>query len=59
MRLYPAWIKNKAEFLSLPVLERALHLAAARVGEIPLMASDLVHALPEAFHRTLAEIPHG
>jgi len=33
MRLYPAWIKNDEEFFSLPVLERALQLAAARVGE--------------------------
>ena len=50
-----------ARALSLGVYLHGLagDLAAARVGEIPLIASDLIHALPEAFHRTLDETAHG
>jgi len=34
-------------------------LAASRVGEAPLIASDLIDAVPEAYGRVLAEWQHG
>lgn len=34
-------------------------LAAGAVGEMPLMATDLVHALPQAFQHVLAELDYG
>jgi len=38
---------------------RAGDLAVRSVGEIPMMASDLVHCLPEALQKTLVEIEHA
>jgi ADP-dependent NAD(P)H-hydrate dehydratase / NAD(P)H-hydrate epimerase len=34
-------------------------IAAARVGEAPLIASDLVDAIPAAYARILAESGHA
>jgi NAD(P)H-hydrate epimerase len=34
-------------------------IAAARVGQAPLIASDLIEAIPEAYARVLAEWEHG
>jgi NAD(P)H-hydrate epimerase len=34
-------------------------LAAARVGEAPLIASDLIASIPQAFQQLLSELNHG
>jgi NAD(P)H-hydrate epimerase len=37
----------------------AADLAASRVGEIPMLATDLVEAMPAAFAQLLGERSHG
>ena len=54
-------IEEWARVLSLGVYLHGLagDLAASRFGEAPLIASDLVEAIPEAYARVLAEWEHG
>jgi NAD(P)H-hydrate repair Nnr-like enzyme with NAD(P)H-hydrate dehydratase domain len=53
--------KNWEHVLGLGVYLHGLagDVAAERVGEAPLIASDLIEALPEAFARLLAEWHDG
>jgi NAD(P)H-hydrate epimerase len=34
-------------------------LAAREIGEIPLMATDLIRAIPRAYSHFIAELAHG
>jgi NAD(P)H-hydrate epimerase len=54
-------IEEWARVLSLGVYLHGLagDIAASRVGEAPLIASDLIEAIPEAYGRVLAEFSHG
>jgi NAD(P)H-hydrate epimerase len=54
-------IEEWARVLSLGVYLHGLagDIAASRVGEAPLIASDLVEAIPEAYARVLAEWRYG
>ena len=54
-------IEEWARVLSLGVYLHGLagDIAASRVGEAPLIASDLIEAIPEAYGRVLAECGHG
>jgi NAD(P)H-hydrate epimerase len=54
-------VEDWARVLSFGVYLHGLagDIAASRVGEAPLIASDLIDAIPEAFARVLAEWEHG
>ena len=54
-------VEDWARVLSLGVYLHGLagDIAASRVGEAPLIASDLVEAIPEAYARVLAEREHA
>jgi NAD(P)H-hydrate epimerase len=54
-------VEDWARVLSLGVYLHGLagDMAASRVGEAPLIASDLVDAIPEAYARVLAESGHA
>lgn len=54
-------VEDWARVLSLGVYLQGLagDIAASRVGEAPLIASDLIDAIPEAYARVLAEWRHG
>ena len=54
-------IEEWARVLSLGVYLHGLagDIAASRVGEAPLIASDLIEAIPEAYGRVVAEWGHG
>jgi ADP-dependent NAD(P)H-hydrate dehydratase / NAD(P)H-hydrate epimerase len=54
-------VEDRARVLSLGVYLHGLagDIAASRVGEAPLIASDLVDAIPEAYARILAESGHA
>jgi hydroxyethylthiazole kinase-like uncharacterized protein yjeF len=54
-------VEDWARVLSLGVYLHGLagDIAASRVGEAPLIASDLVDAIPEAYARILAESGHA
>jgi ADP-dependent NAD(P)H-hydrate dehydratase / NAD(P)H-hydrate epimerase len=54
-------IEEWARVLSLGVYLHGLagDIAASRVGEAPLIASDLIEAIPEAYRRVVAECGHG
>jgi len=54
-------IEEWARVLGLGVYLHGLagDIAASRVGEVPLIASDLIEAIPEAYARVLAECGHG
>ena len=54
-------VEDWARVLSLGVYLHGLagDIAASRVGEAPLIASDLVEAIPEAYARVLAERDHA
>ena len=54
-------VEDWARVLSLGVYVHGLagDIAASRVGEAPLIASDLIDAIPEAYGRVLAEWGHA
>jgi len=54
-------VEDWARVLSLGVYLHGLagDIAASRVGEAPLIASDLIDAVPEAYGRVVAEYGHG
>jgi hydroxyethylthiazole kinase-like uncharacterized protein yjeF len=54
-------IQNWAHVLSLGVYLHGLagDIAASRVGQAPLVASDLVESIPDAYARVLAEWEYG
>jgi NAD(P)H-hydrate epimerase len=54
-------IENWACVLGLGVYLHGLagDIAASRVGQAPLVATDLIEAIPEAYSRVLAEWEHG
>jgi ADP-dependent NAD(P)H-hydrate dehydratase / NAD(P)H-hydrate epimerase len=54
-------VEEWARVLSLGVYLHGLagDIAASRVGEAPLIASDLIEAIPEAYRRVATECGHG
>ena len=48
-----------AALARLSAINLAGDIAASRVGEAPLIATDLIEAIPEAWSRILAERAHG